>query len=196
MSAFIISTATASLTHTRNSQSRSARSARSIKATATPAARTASTRREFLQVAMALTTATLLNTRKANAGEKVQLPNGARQFSQIISAQRQWSSLKEAFANGHEPDEAEWQNIRTYLRGVYAVSADMDYLTQRWEDTRKDVGLQTIKQFRKDVKALDKPAIGKDVVEFLKGHAQVEQLFITYLEQLKQDSVGDMPDEL
>lgn len=149
----------------------------------------------MLQAAVGLATAALIEPVQAR-NELPQLPNGARQFSQIISAQRQWTSLKDAFADDHVPNEAEWQNIRTYLRGVYSVSGDMEFLTKRWVGSRKEVGLKTIREFRKLVKALDKPAIKQDVEEFLKGHAEIEQLFVTYLEQLKEDTVGDMPDEL
>lgn len=133
---------------------------------------------------------------RANSAEN-RLPNGARQFSQVVSAQRQWASVTDAFADGREPDDTEWNNLRTYLRAVYAVSGDMDFLARRWEKkSRRDEGLKSISQFRKAVKDLDKPAIEHDVAAFLNGHKHVASLFDDFFNGLKEDTVGDMPAEL
>lgn len=130
------------------------------------------------------------------AQEKGQLPDGARQFSQVITAQKQWDSVKDAFKDGHEPDDGEWRNLRTYLRMVYAVSGDMDFLTKKWEKSRRQTGQEAISAFRKAVKAMDKPAADQDIPGFLAGHEQVALLFVQFLDVLKQDTVGDMPEDL
>lgn len=132
----------------------------------------------------------------ANAQEKGQLPDGARQFSQVISAQKQWDTIKDSFKDGHEPDDGEWKNLRTYLRMVYAVSGDMDFLTKKWEKTRRQSGQEAISAFRKAVRAMDKPAADQDVAGFLEGHEQVASLFVQFLDVLKQDTIGDMPEDL
>lgn len=156
------------------------------------------TRRQFSTAALSLVSGALLQftPNVAISEEENRLPNGPRQFSQIVAAQRQWASVTEAFANGRTPDEAEWGNLRTYLRAVYAVSGDMDYLVRRWEKSRRDAGFKTISEFRKAVKAIDKPASRHDIKDFLDGHAKIASLFDGFFNQLKQDAVGDMPAEL
>lgn len=156
------------------------------------------TRRQFSTAALSLVGAAFFQYRPniAFSEEENRLPNGARQFSQVVSAQRQWASVIEAFANGRVPDDAEWGNLRKYLRAVYAVSGDMDYLARRWEKSRRDAGLNTISDFRKAIKALDKPASRQNAKEFLEGHAKVAELFEGFFNTLKQDTVGDMPAEL
>lgn len=128
--------------------------------------------------------------------EEARLPNGARQFSSVVSAQRQWGGLPNAFADGRVPDDKEWENIRVYLRAVYGIGDDMDYLTKTWKGERRKEGTQLIKSFRKAVRDLDKPAASKNVPAFLDGHSRVVVLFDDFFNQLKSDSVGDMPSEL
>lgn len=132
----------------------------------------------------------------AQAQEIGQLPDGAKQFSQVISAQRQWRQVPDAFANGHEPDDKEWENLRTYLRAVYAVQADMVFLTKRFEQERKQNAQKTISAFKTAVKAMDKPAKSRDVPAFLQGQAEVASLFEQFFSILQEQTVGDMPLEL
>lgn len=157
-------------------------------------------RRKVLRLG-AMAIAGMLGTKLSDAAfvalsEEARLPNGARQFSSVVSAQRQWGGLPSAFADGRTPDDKEWENIRVYLRAVYGVGDDMKFLTKTWRGERRSEGTKLIQTFRKAVRDLDKPAAAKDVSAFLDGHSRVVGLFDDFFNQLKGDSVGDMPSEL
>lgn len=159
------------------------------------------TRRQLLVTCATLAGAALLPLALTHGppealSEEARLPDGARQFSQVVASQRQWSNLAEAFANGRTPDEAEWNSIRGYLRAVYVVSADMEFLVRRWDRARRETGLDTVRKFRKEVRLLDRPAAVADADMFLKGHAEVVGVFDEFFQLMKQDTVGDMPAEL
>lgn len=157
-------------------------------------------RRQVLKFGVAAV-ASLLGTKVSKnswvvLGEEARLPDGARQFSSIVSAQRQWDTLLNAFAEGRMPEEKEWDNIRGYLRAVYRIGDDMDFLTKGWGGDRRKEGAQLIGRFRKAVRDLDKPAASKDAPAFLDGHSKVVSLFNDFFNQLKSDSAGDVPSEL
>lgn len=157
-------------------------------------------RRQILRFG-AMAIAGMLGTKSSDTAfvalsEEARLPNGARQFSSVVSAQRQWGGLPSAFADGRVPDDKEWENIRVYLRAVYGIGDDMNFLTKTWKGERRNEGTKLIQTFRKAVKDLDKPAAAKDVSAFLDGHSRVVSLFDDFFNQLKGDSVGDMPSEL
>lgn len=153
---------------------------------------------KFLASAALATIATNLPTSENSKvlSEDVKLPDGARQFSAIVSAQRQWRTLLTAFADDRTLEDSEWTNIRTYLRAVYKVSGDMDFLSKKWKGARRDNAKNVIRSFRTSVKDLDKPAADKDNHRFIEGHAKVSQLFDDFFEQLKSDTVGSVPSEL
>lgn len=150
----------------------------------------------MLALALPLPLSYLIHAERTSAQENGGLPAGAKQFSQVITAQRQWKQVPDAFKDGREPDDAEWENLRTYLRAVYAVSMDMAFLTKRFEkETRDKVG-RVITSFKGEVKAMDKPALKKDAAAFLQGHKKVEMLFDEFFGLLQEQTVGDMPAEL
>lgn len=124
------------------------------------------------------------------------LPPGAAHFTQVVASQRKWMSLRAAFDN-RKLEESEWESIRGLLRTTYAVSADMEFLAKRWRDASlREAGLAVIKRFRTEVKALDKPALARDAEAFLTGYDGVGGLYDEFFARLRDDSVGDMPDEL
>lgn len=162
----------------------------------TPVWKPQPSRRTFSTTAIRLLLAGLILPETVSAQENGVLPDGAKQFSQVISAQRQWKSVPDAFSNGRVPEDADWENLRTYLRAVYSVSGDMDFIARGWEKARKEVGMKTISAFRTAIKAMDKPAKSRDAPAFLEAHAKVASLFDDFFNLLKQDTVGDMPAEL
>lgn len=123
------------------------------------------------------------------------LPEGARQFSNVLGAQRQWNSLLPVLQSENIRKE-DWDNIRAYLRSVYSVSGDMEYVCKRWDAGAKQSGVEIIREFRLLVKGLDTPAIAKDATSFIVGHEKVATLFTRFLSAVVDAGVGGIPDEL
>lgn len=93
-------------------------------------------------------------------------------------------------------EDSEWNSLRGYLRTVYAVSGDMEFIIGGWEKELRKRGEEVAKKFRATVKGMDKPAIAKNVEDFKTMHGKAEGIFDEFFALLKQTSVGDIPDEL
>lgn len=158
------------------------------------------TRRDALRIfaiaAAGATSATLHVAVGLAAEEKPALPGGAAQFSRLLAAQRQWNSLGTVVSGNRELADEEWESLRGYLRTVYAVSSDMEYLSKVWDKPLRNQGQEVIKQFRITVKNMDKPAIARDIMAFARMHAQTAKSFEEFFALLKDASAKDIPDEL
>ena len=155
------------------------------------------TRRRALTLLTASISSVLLNdTMTVQAEEKPQLPPGAQQFNRLLAARKQWSELSQVVNNDRTLDESEWETLRQYLRTVYGVSNDMEFLAKPWDKSIKSRASDTIKQFRQVVKGMDKPAIARDIKQFAQGHLQTTQLFDEFFKEFKEATVSDIPDEL
>lgn len=139
---------------------------------------------------------TLAQSAASHAEDSPGLPRGAREFSRLLSAQKQWSELHAVFDANRTLDDSEWNSLRGYLRSVYAVSGDMEFMVRGWERDLRKRGEEVAKRFRATVKEMDKPAIAKNVRDFRKMHGKTEGIFDEFFALLKQASVGDIPDEL
>ena len=124
------------------------------------------------------------------------LPGGAAQFSRILSARNQWVDLGVAVSGERVLEDEEWINARTYLRKFYALGEDMEYLAKPWDRKLKDRALALVKDFRKTVKGMDKPAEKKDVEAFAEMHRHTLALVDNFFAILKEASTSDIPDEL
>lgn len=157
---------------------------------------TVSRRRALTLLTASISSMLLNDTMIVNAEEKPQLPPGAQQFNRLLAAQKQWSELSQVVNSNRTLDENEWDTLRQYLRTVYGVSNDMEFLAKPWEKSIKSRASTTIKQFRQVVKGMDKPAIARDIKEFAQGHLQTTQLFNEFFTEFKEATVSDIPDEL
>lgn len=95
-----------------------------------------------------------------------------------------------------ELTDADWANLRGYLRTVYAVSGDMEFTAKPWEKSLKDQGAEVISRFRSTVKGMDKPAMKRDVAEFSRMQGEVEGIFKEFFDVFTKATVSDIPDEL
>uniref|UniRef100_A0A7S2H2F4 Uncharacterized protein n=1 Tax=Octactis speculum TaxID=3111310 RepID=A0A7S2H2F4_9STRA len=67
------------------------------------------------------------------------LPDGARQFDNLVRAQRDWIKLGKAVESRHEEfTDEEWKNVGFYLRKLYSVGDDMTFLSQNMEAAKKN----------------------------------------------------------
>lgn len=163
----------------------------------TPRCTAQPTRRAALRLLVAAAGSLALTVLPAlSADNRPGLPAGAREFSRLLSARRQWGELRGLFASNRELEDGEWDSLRGYLRTIYQTSADMDYLAKPWDKALRERGNEVIKRFRATVKGMEKPAIDKDVGTFADMHAQAAREFDAFFSLLKEASVGDIPDEL
>lgn len=58
------------------------------------------------------------------------LPNGAGQFAEVVSAQRQWAKIAMAFDDWRHPDSNELDSFSGNLLAVYVVSGDKEFLVK------------------------------------------------------------------
>lgn len=130
------------------------------------------------------------------AEEKPGLPAGAREFSRLLAAHRQWGELDGVLSDERELESKEWESLRAYIRTIYQASADMDFLAKGWDKGLRGRGDEVIKRFRVTVKGMDKPASAKDKVGFREMYMEASRDFDGFFELLKEASAGDVPDEL
>lgn len=131
-----------------------------------------------------------------SAEELPGLPAGAREFSRLIAARKQWSELRAVLTSGRELEDKEWEGLRTYLRTIYQTTADMEYLSKPWEKELRAKADEKIKNLRRTLKGMDKPAAAKDVKRFAEMHAEVVEEFNGFFEVLREASTGGIPEEL
>lgn len=124
------------------------------------------------------------------------LPAGAREFSRVLGARRQWAELAAVLTSGRSLEDGEWDSLRAYLRTIYQTSADMDFLSEPWDKALRARAADGLKRFRGAVKAMDKPAAAKDVRKVAELHAQVMREFDAFFDVLREASTGGIPEEL
>lgn len=102
------------------------------------------------------------------------------------------SSCSSVFAASNPPsEEGQWKVLSLFIRGLYTTGDDMAYIAKNMSPDKKATATNIIEQFKKDVKAADKPAKEKDVLGFgalLKKSVKGIDGFLELLQ--------DVPDEI
>ena len=127
-------------------------------------------------------------------GPETGLPDGARQFNNLVGAQRQWSSIGARVRDkAAEMSGDEWDGLQQFLRAMYRVGdEDMVYLANNLGDEAKRKRGKEIAGLVKDkVKGADKLVITRDAKAVVEVQQAVDALIKEFFE-LRQD----VPDEL
>ncbi|CAM9246196.1 unnamed protein product [Discosporangium mesarthrocarpum] len=120
------------------------------------------------------------------------LPDGARQFSNLVKIQKDWIALgKTISARGSELSPEEWKNVAFFLRRVYQTGDDLNFLAGGLDPTKKKTALSLVKGIQTEVEAADKPVKVQDVEKFLEAQVSVQGKLETFM-----DLFADVPDEL
>eukprot|EP00929_Paragymnodinium_shiwhaense_P018641 TRINITY_DN12968_c0_g1_i1.p2 TRINITY_DN12968_c0_g1~~TRINITY_DN12968_c0_g1_i1.p2 ORF type:complete len:286 (+),score=83.95 TRINITY_DN12968_c0_g1_i1:68-859(+) len=127
----------------------------------------------------------------AKVGEGDELPAGAKQEDRIRIALSKWQELGEKTMKGEVKEEADWQNTQGFLRRLYSLAPDMDYLADGLREDKKEKAKDIAVKFKKEVKLMDKPAKAQDVEKFMAMHKEVTDYMEAYL-----DLLNDIPAEL
>eukprot|EP00929_Paragymnodinium_shiwhaense_P029777 TRINITY_DN16_c0_g2_i1.p1 TRINITY_DN16_c0_g2~~TRINITY_DN16_c0_g2_i1.p1 ORF type:complete len:1228 (-),score=376.27 TRINITY_DN16_c0_g2_i1:100-3783(-) len=124
----------------------------------------------------------------AKVGEGDELPTGAKQEDRVRIALEKWKELGEKTQKGEVKEEADWQNSQGFLRRMYSLAPDMEYLLGGLSAEKKTTGEEIITKFKKEVKLMDKPAKAQDVEKFMSMHKEISAFLVDFLGLL-----DDMP---
>eukprot|EP00441_Pelagodinium_beii_P031987 CAMPEP_0197630132 /NCGR_PEP_ID=MMETSP1338-20131121/7713_1 /TAXON_ID=43686 ORGANISM="Pelagodinium beii, Strain RCC1491" /NCGR_SAMPLE_ID=MMETSP1338 /ASSEMBLY_ACC=CAM_ASM_000754 /LENGTH=1247 /DNA_ID=CAMNT_0043201285 /DNA_START=33 /DNA_END=3776 /DNA_ORIENTATION=+ len=119
------------------------------------------------------------------------LPAGAKQEARFRKWVKAWKDLPPQL---EKPEDAQktWDNCQGFLRRIYGVNEDMNYIAKGFKDaSKKTKAEETIETFKKKIKAADKPAKAKDLPAFMVFHAEILGL-LKQFESLTQDAVEDL----
>jgi hypothetical protein len=121
------------------------------------------------------------------------LPEGARQFSAVLAAQRDWNAIAKRLqdSSSSEVSDKEWQNISFFLRRLYGASDDMAGMAKGLSGSLQPGAVTLVKDFKAAVKAADPAVNGKDAAGTLKAYAQTAKILDEFLALF-----NDVPDEL
>jgi len=87
--------------------------------------------------------------------------------------------LKEA-----ELTEDDWTNLQGFLRRLFSLSEDMKFLSRGFDKRKKDEAEVLIDNFKKKVKASDKPAKAKDLKLFLASEPEISGYLMSFQDYL------------
>jgi len=120
------------------------------------------------------------------------LPDGARHFSAVLAAQRDWNAIaKRLQEGGSDVSDKEWQNISLFLRKLYGASDDMAAMAKFLSGSSQQTATKLVKDFRAAIKAADPAVNKKDATETLKAYNETIKMLNDFLELF-----NDVPDEL
>jgi len=153
-------------------------------------------RRAWLAGATVATATTVVGTSSpAFAGAPVGeggLPDGARQFSNVLLQQREWTKIgKRVREGGSSVGKNEWKNIQLYTRKLYAASDDMADMAKTLDADKKTKAQDLIKEFRASVKSSDSSIVANDASSFLAVYDTTAKQLDDFLAIF-----SDVPDEL
>mmetsp|Transcript_76692 Transcript_76692/g.153906 ORF Transcript_76692/g.153906 Transcript_76692/m.153906 type:complete len:211 (+) Transcript_76692:81-713(+) len=126
------------------------------------------------------------------------LPDGAKQFDNVLRAQRDWAKIGKrvrSSSSSSEPlPDAEWVSISLFLRKLYAVgNDDMASMAKGIKDneSNKAKALAVASSFKEAVKAADPAIQAKDSSAFLAAQQSTAKQMDEFLALF-----SDVPDEL
>jgi len=85
----------------------------------------------------------------------------------------------------------EWQNTQGFLRRLYSLQDDMNYLARGLKEEKKQQAETVITKFKKRVKEADKPAKAKDLEAISPFFAEISGYINNFLDLLT-DVEGDL----
>ncbi|CAM9202320.1 unnamed protein product [Ectocarpus sp. 8 AP-2014] len=120
------------------------------------------------------------------------LPDGARQFSNLVKVQKDWAALgKSIESQGADVTADQWKNVALFLRKVYQLGGELEYLAGTFPPDKKKSALALVRSIQKEVQAADVPAREKDAAAFMTAQASVQKKFEDFMELF-----NDVPSEL
>eukprot|EP00960_Hanusia_phi_P056440 763270-Hanusia_phi.AAC.1 len=130
------------------------------------------------------------------------LPGGLAEYMSIIKSKKQWGEIGNRVANGHaDMSEEEWKNVQGYLRKFFDTAKEMEVVSKAFSPDEQKAVAEVAKEFRKAVKAIDKPAAAKDWETFIAQH----KVILGYIDEFQDIRAGkkklqsnsqSVPDEL
>ena len=128
----------------------------------------------------------------ADVSEGNALPNGARQFSNVVRAKSDLQAIKKrVMTSSSDMDKKEWDNVSGFLRRVYGLSDDMKSIAGTMDDTKKKQAMEYVDAIKKLTKSADGPAQNQNVNEFVAYADKIDTTLDNFLALLQ-----DVPDEL
>lgn len=77
------------------------------------------------------------------------LPNGARQFSNFVKVQNDWAALgKSIESQGADVTAEEWKNVALFLRKVYQLGGELEYLAGTFPPDKKKSALALVRNIQ------------------------------------------------
>jgi len=129
----------------------------------------------------------------AAEGDEADLPDGVRQEERIRKALKAWKEWPDKL-KGDKVEKEEWQNTQGFLRRLYSVNDDMNYLSQGFKIDKKKKAEILITTFKKRVKLADKTAKARDYDAFMADHNDITG-FIVEFQDLMLDANDDLVQE-
>jgi len=134
-------------------------------------------RRQMLGATLFGAGAVLVNPQVASARKEVAdggLPAGIAEYMGVVKSKKQWTQIGKRVAEGHaEMPAEEWTNIQGFLRKFYDTGKEMEEVSNAFSRDEQKAVAEVAKNFKKGVKAIDKPAKEKDWEGFMIQHKQL-----------------------
>lgn len=74
------------------------------------------------------------------------LPDGARQFSNLVKVQRDWAALGKSITDqGADVTPEEWKNVALFLRKVYQLGGDLEFLAGTFPSEKKKAAVALVR---------------------------------------------------
>lgn len=119
------------------------------------------------------------------------MPEGARQFSSVLAAQRDWAAIAKRVQDGSDVSDKEWQNIAFFLRRLYGAGDDMAGMAKGLSPSAQPGAVALIKSFKAAVKTTDPAVVAHDAAAVAKAYKETNRMLDEFLELF-----NDVPDEL
>jgi len=131
------------------------------------------------------------------------LPPGIAEYMGVIKSKKQWNQIGKRVSEGQgEIPKSEWENIQGFLRKFYDTGKDMESVSRAFSPDEQKAVQEVAKNFKKAVKAIDKPAAAQDFEAFMAQH----KVILGYIEDFQDiragkkkevvTSANGVPDEL
>ena len=132
-------------------------------------------------------------TSYADVSEGNALPDGARQFSNVVRAKSDLQAIKKRVSSSSSNmDKKEWENVSGFLRRVYGLSSDdMKSIASTMDATKKKQAMEYVDDIKKLTKSADGPAQNQDGAGFVAYADKIDATLDNFLALLQ-----DVPDEL
>ena len=77
------------------------------------------------------------------------LPDGARQFSNFVKVQKDWAALGASIkGKGADTTPEEWKNVSLFLRKVYQLGGELEFLAGTFPSDKKKTAQALVKSIQ------------------------------------------------